>query len=469
MLYDKLTNYAKSDIYPFHMPGHKRIAVNNDTILPYKIDLTEINDFDNLHSASGCINDVQEKAKRLYSVNYAYLLVNGATGGILSSIRAMTNKGDKVIVARNCHISVYNAIELCGLNPEYIVPAIAKEFGINSSITPEQVENALIKHKNAKLVVLTSPTYEGVVSDVKSIAEICHKYDAKLFIDEAHGAHFPFSEYFPSEAVKCGADAAVVSLHKTLPSLTQTALLMTNDDVLSKKLQQNLSVFETSSPSYVLMSSMENCLDFICNKKENFNQYIKNLRKFYFKTKSLKKIKILGCENNLKERFYDYDFGKIIISVAETNINGKQLANVLRENYKLETEMAYTNYVIAMTSVCDTKQGFDMLCNALFEIDNTLLKVSKPQEYTSSYLPHKAFISSERFDFESEDVSLESAEGRISLEYVWAYPPGVPLLVPGEVISLETISQFYNLRKDNIDIHSTNDKIQNHISVVKFN
>ena len=213
MLYDKLKSYKESGIYPFHMPGHKRKDITNDGLLPYNIDLTEIDGFDNLHNACGCIKEIEKKAEKLYCVNRALLLVNGATGGILASIRAMTDYGDKIIVARNCHKSVYNAIELCGLNPEYILPEYDENYGIFASISPQNLKTLLDKNPDTKLVIITSPTYEGIVSDIKSISDICHRYGAMLFVDEAHGAHFPFSEKFPSEAVKCGADVAVVSLH----------------------------------------------------------------------------------------------------------------------------------------------------------------------------------------------------------------------------------------------------------------
>ena len=234
MLYDKLKKYSKSGVYPFHMPGHKRNTALSDGTMPYGIDLTEIDGFDNLHNAEGCILEVQNLAERLYNVKKAFLLVNGATGGILSAVRAMTNRGDKVLVARNSHKSVYNALEICGLEPEYIVPAVDDEFGINCSITPLQVEKAIVKNPNTKLLIITSPTYEGVVSDIKEICRIAHLHNVMVLVDEAHGAHFPFSKSLPSEAVASGADAAVASLHKTLPSLTQTALLLTSNESLIK-------------------------------------------------------------------------------------------------------------------------------------------------------------------------------------------------------------------------------------------
>ena len=456
MLYDKLKSYKESGIYPFHMPGHKRTDITNGGLLPYSIDLTEIDGFDNLHNACGCIKDIEKKAEKLYCVNRAFLLVNGATGGILSSIRAMTNFGDKIIVARNCHKSVYNAIELCGLNPEYILPDYDERHDVFTSVSPYKLEMLLNKNPDTKLVIITSPTYEGVVSDIKSISDICHRYGAMLLVDEAHGAHFSFSDKFPNEAVKCGADVAVVSLHKTLPSLTQTALLLTDNSELSEKLQENLSIFETSSPSYILMSAIEKCLDFISDNKSDFENYTNRLSDLYNDTKSLNKLSILYNDKSFLENCFDFDFGKIVISTTKTNISGTELAKILREKYKIETEMSYTDYVIAMTSVCDIDEGFGRLKNALFEIDNSLnKKENNYDDYNFSEIPERSFNSFQKNSFKSEKIMFRNAQGSVSIEYIWAYPPGIPLIVPGEIISDKLINQINILISNNIQINST--------------
>ena len=458
MLYDKLKNYSDNDIYPFHMPGHKR---NFGSQLPYNLDLTEIEGFDNLHNAEGCLKAIEDKASELYSVNRAFLLVNGATGGILSAIRALTDFGDKVIVARNCHKSVYNAIEICGLTPVYVLPEYSETYGIYTEIKSDNIENLLSENPDTKLVIITSPTYEGIVSDIAEISKICKKYSVKLFVDEAHGAHFPFCDKFPEEAVKNGADVAVTSLHKTLPSLTQTGLLLTDDLTLISELQQNLSVFETSSPSYILMSSIEMCLEYVSENREAFNDYYENLKEFYNKSNTLKNLKVLTFNN--------FDSGKIIIHTAKTDINGIELAKILREKYLIETEMAYTNYVLAMTSVCDTKEGFARLFNSLVEIDKTC----KNEGIDSSYsvltsIPKRRFKSSDKSKFKSKIIDFKNSKNKASMEYVWAYPPGIPLIVPGEVISDEIISTINNLSEKNIDIFSSEKNLPHYISVAEI-
>lgn len=465
MLYDKLKNYSKSGIYPFHMPGHKRTDITEEGIIPYNIDITEIHDFDNLHSPNGVIDEIQKKAAKLYNAKNAFILINGSTGGILSAIRSMTNQGDKILMARNCHKSVYNSAELFNLNVDYIFPDTDSRYNILTSVSPCDIEDKLTKHNDEiRLVIITSPTYEGVVSDIKSISEICHKHGAKLLVDEAHGAHFPFSDSFPDEALNCGADAAVLSLHKTLPSLTQTALLITNDSELSEILAENLAVFETSSPSYILMSSIEKCLDFCENSKDKFKEYCCNLKTVREKLKNLKYLKIYDKSNT----DFDYDIGKIVISTVNANISGTKLAEILRNNYQIETEMAYSDYVIAMTSVCDTEKAFDMLSDALISIDSELSKGADTERVPLKNLyTGKNFNACELYKFNKETISFQNSEFRTSAEYIWAYPPGIPLIVPGEIISKELINYIEYLSACKVEIMSTKGGMTDNISVVK--
>ncbi len=464
MLYDKLKKYSKSGVYPFHMPGHKRNTALSDGTMPYEIDLTEIDGFDNLHNAEGCILEVQNLAEKLYNVKKAFLLVNGATGGILSAVRAMTNRGDKVLVARNSHKSVYNALELCGLTPKYIVPKVDKEFGINCSITPLQAEKAIRENPDAKLLIITSPTYEGVVSDIKEICRIAHLHNVSVLVDEAHGAHFPFSGSFPVEAIQCGADVAVASLHKTLPSLTQTALLLTSNEELINPLAENLAIFETSSPSYVFMSSIEKCLDF-CKNTKAFDEYIIRLNSFDEKCRKLKNIKVLcyGNDNIKNHNFFDFDISKITVSVKGLNINGVQLADKLRNDFKIEPEMVCSDYVLLITTVCDTDEGFARLVNALQIIDSECS--AKELNYNNLLLsqPRIALNPCDCSGKSGEFYRLKNSINKISLEYVWAYPPGIPIVAKGEVITQEIVDTIFMQIKNGINVYSTKGKVPREI------
>lgn len=453
-LYQKLEEYSKKDIVPLHMPGHKRNTKMLGTQLPYNIDITEIDGFDDLHHADGIIKNIQEKAQKIYNTKKSFLLINGTTCGILAGIRSFVKKNDKILVARNCHKSVYHAIELNELKPIYVMPK-TNEDGINLEIMPKEVKNKIKENPDIKLVVLTSPTYEGIISNIKEIVKICHENKIPVLVDEAHGAHLKFMNKTKElSAVDAGADIVVQSVHKTLPALTQTSLLHINGNMVNEeKLKHELSIFETSSPSYILMASIENCLDFLQQNENMFERYEENLEYFYNKTKELKKLEIL--KNKLTDQYFDD--GKIVIITTKTNITGKELSEILRKKYKIELEMSYVNYAIAMTSVCDSKENVERLINALIDIDAKLEIQKMPKYEFENILP---IISKSIYEAEKEDkfvkIDYRKAEGRISKEYMWVYPPGIPIITPGEIISKDIINLMEQISEAGLEIRTDN-------------
>ena len=259
-LIDDLEEYAQSDYYPFHMPGHKRKSLSFPN--PYEIDITEIDGFDNLHHATGMIKEAEVRGAELYHSKRCFFLVNGSTCGLLSVISAAVPHRGKLLVSRNCHKAVYHGIYLNHLEAVYVYPQPVPGLGIQGGILPEDVENALKKDPDIQAVLMVSPTYDGIVSDVEAIAKIVHKAGLPLIVDEAHGAHFPFGAgCFPESAIYCGADLVIQSLHKTLPSLTQTAILHLRGERVSRsRLERCLQMYQSSSPSYVFMAVMEQCI-----------------------------------------------------------------------------------------------------------------------------------------------------------------------------------------------------------------
>jgi len=341
------------------------------------------------------------------------------------------------------------------LEPIFIEPQ-KSEFGIDLEISAEQVERVLKEHKDIKLVVITSPNYEGVISNIKKIAEIAHMHNIPVLVDEAHGAHLNFIEELKEqEAINSGADIVVQSLHKTLPALTQTAIMHIQGDLISEnKVERALDIFETSSPSYVLMSSIDECLTIIEEQGINlFKKYNENLTEFYTKINKLKKLKVFQnyLANNIK-----YDNGKIVIVTEGTNINGKQLADILRIKYSIEVEMANVNYIIAMTSICDTNENFERLANALIEIDERLeYKNERNQEFSNNIPKRKMSIKEIEMLEDFEFINFRQALGMISKEYIWIYPPGIPIIAPGEVISQEIIEKLEAIMQSDIDIKTS--------------
>ena len=447
-LLELLKTYSRSDALAMHMPGHKR----NIALAPYldtlgaDLDITEIPGFSNLHDPEGALAERMKDAAALWGSKRAWWLIGGSTAGLLAAIDAATQAGDKVLIARNCHKSVYNACMLCRLKTAYIQPPLFPNHSFADRITPAQVEAALQANPDTRLVVLTSPTYEGLRSDISTISKIVHSHNAILLVDEAHGAHLGLSKFFPASAVTLGADIVVQSLHKTLPSLTQTAMLhLCTDRVSEEDISFRLSVYQTSSPSYLLMASIDSCVQLLKAQKETlFTQWKENIKQFHFsfspKRLTLPVSRIGYC-----------DPSKILISTAGTSLTGPQLAQLLREQYQIETEMSTADTVLCMTGMGDTEADMVRLANALNEIDRTIRKDAVVC-HTSLPLPKQALPIYIAAKEETVFVPLSEAVNRIAGDFLWAYPPGIPLVVPGEIITAELVDYINSANENGVDI-----------------
>lgn len=460
-LIDILSESLK-DTVPMHMPGHKRNIDNYDYLkkLSADVDITEIDGFDNLHNPKGILLESMNRAAKLYGAKNSYFLVNGSTCGILSSIYAVVGRGDKVLCARNCHSSVYNALEIVGAMPFYVLPEKNDRLGL-SYVRPDNVNAAFEKNPDIKLCIITSPTYEGIESDIEKIAKTVHSHNALLFVDASHGAHFGFDCNFPENAVKKGADLVVHSLHKTMPSLTQTALLhICSDRVEKKKVERALSIFETSSPSYLLMASIDGCIDLVKKEgKQLFDNWNKILDDFYSETKRLEKLEIYLSEENILK-----DKSKIIVLCDKTDINGYELSHMLRKR-NIEVEMSSLDYVIAMTGLIEKEDNLKKLASALFEIDKELKKCEKKERSTFS-IPKHALTPSDAVFCKKEYVPFKKALDRISCCYIKAYPPGIPVIVPGERFDKELFEYIDGQIKQGTEFLCSDGDLLTKISVI---
>ncbi|MCL2425241.1 MAG: aminotransferase class I/II-fold pyridoxal phosphate-dependent enzyme [Oscillospiraceae bacterium] len=378
MLYKEIKKHTNSDVYPMHMPGHK----GNKRFLPpamlNELDITEIYGFDDLHNPHGILLETETLAAELYGSRKSLMLVNGTTVGILASIGAHTERGDKILAVDNYHWSTSNAAKLFGLELITIDAEIDENSGVPCSISPKAIEHALLENPKIKLVIITSPTYEGVVSDVAAIAAIAHAHGCLLIVDSAHGAHLGFSDTFPKSATVMGADIVVISLHKTLPAMTQCSLLhVCSERVNVNALKDMLYILQTSSPSYVLMSSIDYCLRLLkSDSVELFRAYEEKLSTFSERVKELKMLSVLHHGNDSPHPdFYDFDLGKIVITTKNSPISSEVLAYILRREHKIEIERVCDDYIIAMTSICDTSEGFKRLADALIAIDETYSEI----------------------------------------------------------------------------------------------
>lgn len=448
-LYERLKNYGESDHYGFHMPGHKRQTGIPGMEKLYQIDITEIEGFDDLHHPRGILKEAQERAARVFQAEETHFLINGSTVGILSALAGVTRRGDTVLVARNCHKSVYHAIYMKELKPVYLYPGFDQETGLNTQISPEDVRRALEADPTIRVVVIVSPTYEGIVSDVEKIGEETHARGIPLIVDEAHGAHFGFHPYFPGNSNTKGADLVVQSLHKTLPSLTQTALLHMNGSYVNRReVRRYLDMLQTSSPSYVLMASIDDC---VCRLEEKgdglwepYVERLKWLRGELEKLKALELIRLPGQEPS-----------KLVISTRKTSMTGRQLQELLLERYHLELEMAAGSYALAMTSPGDTREGMERLARALMDVDemaglmyNADKSCGEFQYPCLEQVCTSAGMADRRRDGAlGERVPWEESEGMVSFEYAYLYPPGIPLIVPGERINGEAVEILCRYRE----------------------
>lgn len=499
-LYDKLVRYCGSDAYPFHMPGHKRrLGQLND---PFSFDITEIDGFDNLHHAEGILLEAEKRAARLYGAEETHFLVNGSTAGILSAIGAVTTAGGHLLMMRASHKAAYHAVAAGGLTAHYLsglcggsaphirlVGGFGKrtssdgaepgrsqtdgltELDCGQPADPAEVERVLAEDPRIQAVYITSPTYDGIVSDVRAIAEIAHRHGIPLIVDEAHGAHFGMHEIFPESSVKLGADLVIHSVHKTLPSLTQTALIHVQGKLVSRRrLREMLDICQTSSPSYVLMASIDQCIRMLESQgRELFDRLAENLRWFYTAVADLSSISCIVTD----------DPSKILLRPAGHEAG--ELYDALRQTWHLQPEMLSRSYVLMLSSIGDDEEGFRRLSEALHQIDRswstagsppTVSKAAMPEgdrrkpvgigeqeeqealsavtgpeasremagsadrpaEHARGSFPEAVMTIRKAQDSAQERILLAASAGRVSGEYLYLYPPGIPLITPGERI-----------------------------------
>ncbi len=469
-----LMEYNTKGSYPWHMPGHKRQL---QTIFPeivdnpFSIDVTEVDGLDEFHCPTGIIKESLEQAGKIYGSDASYYLINGATVGILAAISSVCRRGDTIIVARNCHISVYHAIELLHLKPVYLVPEWDERLDIFTSMQVNTVRKAVKEHPEAKAVVLVSPTYEGVVSDIEKIAQVTHKKKIPVIVDEAHGAHFEYManvneaisttnyKAMPTPAIRLGADIVIESLHKTLPAMTQCGILHRRGNLVDReKLEEFLSVYQSTSPSYVFMATIEACIAKMDHERDGLFIIYKELLNEYRKRFSqLQHIHLVDIGDFKKNSVYGYDIGKLIFSVKNCGIKrgetiepftGVMLGKMLNDEYGQMMEMCVTGYVIAMTSIADKKEAFEALLAALETIDRELIDLT---EFVDMYseepinynrIPDVKMEIGRALELRKHTVPLIDAVGKTSAAYIYAYPPGIPIVTPGEVISKEIMKEL---------------------------
>jgi arginine decarboxylase len=497
LLINRLAAYARSDMYPFHMPGHKRRTGPEDSFMnscvdsftnPFAVDITEIEGFDNLHHPEGILKDSMKWAADVYGADQTYYMINGSTGGILAAVCGSVPSG-RILVSRNCHKSVYHGICLNQLKTSYVYPQEIEGLGIQGGITAEDVDRMLNRYMDTQAVLIVCPTYDGIVSDIEAIARIVHRAGLPLIVDEAHGAHFRYDAMFPVSALDLGADVVIQSVHKTLPSLTQTALLHIKCNrpdggcyADRERIDRYIHMVQSSSPSYVLMASIENSIYQM--EQTDMAPYGKQLHKLRRRLGQMRHLRLADTGLIGQAGIRDLDISKIVVSTrgtclypAEdglTGFTGAQLDDILRREYHLEMEMCGADYVTAITTVMDSGEGLERLGDALTRIDSQLTDAGyKPdgrsgnQKSVYSMRCDTAMSMGEAMEEKMASVGLEDSAGCISGEFVYIYPPGIPIVAPGEWISRPILEVILEYRDKGLPVQGPADQSLRTIRVVQ--
>ncbi len=452
-LFSRLQALADSDLIPLHMPGHKRRGFGELPEELAALDITEIEGFDNLHEPEGILKAAQERAAQLCGAQETCFLVGGGSSGVLTAICGAVSAGGEILLDRDAHRSAYHALYLRGIQPKYLKRELSRGGLFPEAVTPEEVERGIRENPRAQAVFLVSPTYEGRIADIARIAKIVHAAGKLLIVDEAHGAHLPFLGGPAQSAVRLGADLVIQSTHKTLPAPTQTALLhICSDRADAEAIHRFLRIYQSSSPSYPLMAGIDNAMRVM---KKDGQELCKGLKqRFELLLTQLSELKFLQIRPTPEEcREGIHDYGKLVIgtggALTEDGIplTGMELSRMLRKEYGIETEMALPGFVLAMFTVGDVQAHYDRLQEALTGIDGRLREGKQRRRPAyPELLPEAALSIREAWDADQVRIPLESAQGRISGDFVGFYPPGSPVLVPGERIGQQQIDLILRSR-----------------------
>lgn len=468
-----LLSYHGENNALFHMPGHKQ---DPDGILSsilgnvLNLDVTEVPGTDNLHYPEDILKASQELLTKAMRSSESRYLVNGSTGGILSMVMGCFRPGDRVLVQRDCHQSVYNAISLSGIEPVFISPGNNEEFGISTAILTESLTKAIADNEGIKGLVLTSPSYFGVSPDLQAISDICKKNGIRLLVDEAHGSHFYFGDDLPNTAMDCGATASVCSFHKTLPSLTQSSVINLGKGASEEdreRIRHYLRVFQTSSPSYVLMASLEAARFIMETRGRELLHGVKAMVEEF--SESIKDIPEIRLLKNKDLNGLQKDYTRMILN---TPLNGSMLSDILRREYGIQAEMSMGNNVVFIGSCFDNEGMYKRLSEALHDLDSKGMFNESRQvgNYEGvAKLPHPVMAIPEREALFKgwEIIPFEFAEGRISAERITPYPPGVPVLMTGELICGEVLEYLKNLEGSGANILKSRSDGTRNIAVIK--
>ena len=466
LIIEELNNIVDNKLISFHVPGHKlgkiydKLNYTNTLNKIYSMDTTEIPGTDNLHSPEGIIKESQERASEVFKSDETYFLINGSTCGIQAAIMALCPPKSKIIANRDCHQSVINACILGDIDPVYINSEVDKDTNILKGINIDDAIKVIDSNLDAKAIILTYPTYYGMTYDLKRVCDYAHSKDIAVIVDEAHGAHLGLSEELPKTALEEGADIVIQSTHKTLPSFTQSSMIHIQGDRVNKEqLVSILKIIESSSPSYMLMASLEIAVD-IYNKygTKLMNELLNNIDK----------LKNSFKENNGIEFYETDDKTKIFISTINMGLIGYELETILREEYNIQVELSNYYGSLLICTIGNDNDDFKSLETALNEISEkyrTNRNIEKI-EYPNN-IPVKKLTPREAFYKEKKSVKIYESVGKICGEYIIPYPPGISLTSPGEIITKEIIDYILFCKEKGMNVSGLKDSNLGQIQIIE--
>ncbi|NNV05208.1 aminotransferase class I/II-fold pyridoxal phosphate-dependent enzyme [Geobacillus sp. C56-T2] len=477
-LFTGLLEHIKKNPVQFHIPGHKKGAGMDPEFRSFigenalAMDLINIGPLDDLHHPRGMIKRAQELAAEAFGADYTFFSVQGTSGAIMTMVMSVAGPGDKIIVPRNVHKSVMSAIVFSGATPIFIHPEIDKELGISHGITPQAVEKALRQHPDAKGVLVINPTYFGIAGDLKKIVDIAHAYGVPVLVDEAHGVHIHFHERLPLSAMQAGADMAATSVHKLGGSLTQSSILNVREGLVSAKhVQAILSMLTTTSTSYLLLASLDVARKQLATKGR---ELIDNaIRLADWTRRQINEIPYLYCvgEEILgTEAVYDYDPTKLIISVKELGLTGHDAEQWLREAFNIEVELSDLYNILCIITPGDSEREAGLLVQALRRLSAQFSHQAeegvKPKVLLPD-IPALALTPRDAFYAETEVVPFRESAGRIIAEFVMVYPPGIPIFIPGEIITEENLNYIETNLAAGLPVQGPEDDTLQTLRVIK--
>jgi arginine decarboxylase len=476
-LFTGLLEHAKKRPVQFHIPGHKKGQGMDEEFRRFigenalSIDLINIAPLDDLHAPHGIIREAQQLAAEAFGADHTYFSVQGTSGAIMTMVMSVCQPGDKIIVPRNVHKSVLSAIIFAGAVPIFIHPVMDTTLGISHGITTSSVRKALQEHPDAKAVLVINPTYFGVVANLREIVDLAHSHGIPVLVDEAHGVHIHFHPDLPESAMQAGADMAATSVHKLGGSLTQSSILNVKEGLVSPaRVQSVISMLTTTSTSYILLASLDAARrQLAIHGREMVEKALHLAEKTRAAINQIPGIYCFGKEILGSEATYDFDPTKLTIHVSELGLTGYQVEKWLRENYSIEVELSDLYNILCIITSGDTEEETGILIHALKKLseehnqmnNKAKIDIELPEIPVLALSPREAFYS------ESEVVPLKEAAGRIMAEFIYVYPPGIPIVMPGEIMTKENIHYILKNIESGLPVQGPEDVTIQTVKVIK--